>query len=308
MHPRLIALENSFQPSILSRVNDPMLSRYNIELWLKRDDLLHPVISGNKWRKLKYSLNHVLTSGRDTVISMGGAYSNYLHALAFSGQIIGLKTIGLIRGERPNRLSPTLEDCQRWGMQLRYFTRSDYRRLRQYRDNDQLPELKPNEYWLGEGGSHPLALKGIAEMIEEIDMPFDVLCLPCGTGTTLAGCLTAVSASCRIIGIAALKGAEFLTAEIEKLLPRRYTNWHIQQNYHFGGFARTSTELLEFIRRFESTTEIPLEPVYTGKMMYALYDLIAKNAFGAGTRIIAVHTGGLQGKRGFDDRQSMHSS
>lgn len=300
MHPELIKLEKTFKSSILTKIDDPLLDRYEVELWIKRDDLLHRVISGNKWRKLKYSLDHALSSGADTLISMGGTYSNHLHALSYVGKTLGLKTIGLIRGEQPETLTPTLCDMRNWGMELKFISRSDYRRLRQYKGCHDLPDLEPQEYWLPEGGAQTLALKGVAELVGEIDVAYNILCAPCGTGATLAGIIDAVPEHVYVIGFAALKNAGFLLNDVESLLPRPCTNWQINHNYHFGGFAKTSTELLAFIADFEFKTGILLEPVYTGKMMYALYDLITKHSFKPGQRIIAVHTGGLQGKRGFN--------
>lgn len=300
MHPELIKLEKTFKTSILTKIDDPLLNRYEIELWIKRDDLLHRVISGNKWRKLKYSLDHALSSGADTLISMGGTYSNHLHALSYVGKTLGLKTIGLIRGEQPETLTPTLCDMRNWGMELKFISRSDYRLLRQYKGCHDLPDLEPQEYWLPEGGAQTLALKGVAELVGEIDVAYNILCAPCGTGATLAGIIDAVPEHVYVIGYAALKNAGFLLNDVESLLPRPCTNWQINHNYHFGGFAKTSTELLAFIADFEFKTGILLEPVYTGKMMYALYDLITKHSFKPGQRIIAVHTGGLQGKRGFN--------
>lgn len=299
MHPQLIQLEQTFDKSILSRIHDPLLERHEIELWIKRDDLLHPVISGNKWRKLKYILDHALSLGAHTIISMGGAYSNHLHALAYAGRELGLKTIGLVRGEQPDRLNPTLTDLQNWGMELKFVPRSDYRVLRQYKGWQDLPGIEPRQYWLPEGGSQALALKGVAELVQEIDIPYDVLCVPCGTGTTMAGIVEAVPEHASVIGFAALKNANFLTADVESLLSRPYTNWQINLAYYFGGFAQVNAELMSFIAAFELKAPIPLEPVYTGKMLYGLYDLIAKGYFKPGQRIIAVHTGGLQGKRGF---------
>ena len=299
MHPELIKLEKTFKPSILTKVDDPLLDRYEIELWMKRDDLLHPVISGNKWRKLKYSLDHALSSGADTIISMGGAYSNHLHALAYTGKSLGLKTTGIIRGELPETLTPTLSELQKWGMELKFVSRSDYRLLRQYKGCHDLPGLKPGQYWLPEGGAHQLALKGVEELVNEIDVAYDILCTPCGTGATLAGMIDAAPEHVSIMGFAALKNAGYLQVDVESLLPRPANNWQINLDYHFGGFAKTTTELMTFIADFETKTGIPLEPVYTGKMMYALYDMIAKHTFNPGQRIIAAHTGGLQGKRGF---------
>ncbi|MDP1773524.1 MAG: pyridoxal-phosphate dependent enzyme [Methylobacter sp.] len=298
MHPELIKLEKTFKPSILTKIADPWLLQYPIELWMKRDDLLHPVISGNKWRKLKYILDHALSLGVDTLISMGGAYSNHLHALAYVGKVLGLKTIGLVRGERPETLTPTLLDMKAWGMELRFVSRSDYRLLRQYKNWHDLPDLEPRQYWLPEGGAQPLALKGIAELVGEIAISYDTICVPCGTGTTLAGIVDAASEQTSVLGFAALKNAGFLMAEVEAMLSHPRNNWQINLDYHFGGFAKNNAELSAFIEDFELKTTLPLEPVYTGKMMYAIYDLIKKDYFKPGQRIIAVHTGGLQGKRG----------
>lgn len=298
MHPELIKLEKTFNPSILTKIEDPRLSQYPIELWMKRDDLLHPVISGNKWRKLKYILDHALSLGKDTIVSMGGAYSNHLHALAYVGKVLGLTTIGLVRGEPPETLTPTLLDMKNWGMELRFVSRSDYRILRQYKGWHDLPGLKPGQYWLPEGGALDLALNGVAELVAEITIPYDTLCVSCGTGTTLAGIIDAVPERASVLGFAALKNAGFLNAEVEAKLSQPRNNWQINLDYHFGGFAKTNAQLSAFIEDFELKTTIPLEPVYTGKMMYAVYDLIKKHYFKPGQRIVAVHTGGLQGKRG----------
>lgn len=299
MHLELIKLEKTFNAPILTKINDPLLAQYQIELWMKRDDLLHPVISGNKWRKLKYIIDHALSSGADTLVSMGGAYSNHLHALAYVGKVLGLKTIGLVRGEQPETLTPTLQDMKNWGMELEFVSRADYRLLRQYKNWHDLPGLKPRQYWVPEGGAQTLALKGVAELVTEIGIPCDTLCVPCGTATTLAGIIEAVPQQMSVLGFAAFKHADYLTAEVDAVLSQSRNNWQINLGYHFGGFAKINPELSAFIEDFELKTTIPLDPVYTGKMMYAIYDLIQKHYFKPGERIIAVHTGGLQGKRGF---------
>jgi 1-aminocyclopropane-1-carboxylate deaminase len=299
MHLELIRLEETFNVSILTKIDDPLLAQYQIELWMKRDDLLHPVISGNKWRKLKYIIDHALSLGADTLVSMGGAYSNHLHALAYAGKVLGLKTIGLVRGELPEILTPTLQDMKNWGMELEFVSRSDYRQLRQYKEWQDLPGLKPRQYWVPEGGAQVLALKGVAELVGEIAVPYDTICMPCGTGTTLAGIIEAAPQQVSVLGFAAFKNAAYLRAEVDAALSQSRNGWQINLDYHFGGFAKTNAELNAFIEDFELKTTIPLDPVYTGKMMYAIYDLIQKHYFKPGERIIAVHTGGLQGRRGF---------
>ncbi len=297
MHPELIKLEKTFTPSLLTKIDEPLCAQFDIELWMKRDDQLHPVISGNKWRKLKFILDHALYSGADTIISMGGMYSNHLHALAYVGKALGLKTIAYIRGDNPDLLTPTLVDLKAWGMELKFISRTEYRQLRQYKGSLDLPGLKPQQYWLPEGGAQALALSGVAELVAEIEIAYDYLCVACGTGATLAGLIAATEDHVALLGFAALKNAGFLNTDVSTLLKQSKSNWHINLDYHFGGFASTTPELLSFISAFEAKTTIQLEPVYTGKMMYALYDLISKGHFSTGQRIIAVHTGGLQGDR-----------
>jgi 1-aminocyclopropane-1-carboxylate deaminase len=297
MHPELIKLEETFKPSILTKIDEPLCAKFGIELWMKRDDLLHPIISGNKWRKLKFILDHALYSGADTIISMGGMYSNHLHALAYVGKALGLKTIAYVRGEEPVVLTPTLVDLSSWGMELRFISRTDYRKLRQYKGYLDLPGITPQQYWLPEGGAQVLALSGVAELVKEIKISYDYLCVPCGTGTTLAGLIAASDDKVSVLGFAALKNAGFLNKDVNSLLKQSKNNWLINLDYHFGGFASTTPELLNFMSDFEAKTKIQLEPIYTGKMMFALYDLISKAYFNAGQRVLAVHTGGLQGDR-----------
>lgn len=304
MHPALVSLEKGFASSLLQPLSDPLFKARRLEVWVKRDDLLHPVISGNKWRKLKYILNHALSLEKDTVVSMGGAYSNHLHALALTGKLLNLKTRAFVRGERPKSLNPTLKDLENWDMKLNFISRSDYRLLRGYKEHDALTDLKNSEYWLPEGGALSLALQGVGELVEEIGQLFDCICSPCGTGTTLAGIIQAVPAQTQVLGFAALKGASFLHDDITQLLPEEKVerqNWQINTDYHFGGFAKTAPSLLEFIDGFERRHKIPVEPIYSGKMLFALYDLIELGYFSPGSRIIALHTGGLQGKRGFEN-------
>lgn len=300
MYPRLIELEKQFKPSPLTQLFDPLFEYQKIELWIKRDDLIHPVISGNKWRKLKYILNHALTIGSDTIISMGGAYSNHLHALAFAGKQLELNTIAYVRGEMPESMNPTLEDLQQWGMELRFISRTEYRQLRHYKGYSDLPGIQKGAYWLPEGGSTELALRGVGEIVSGCEIGFDIICVPCGTGTTLAGLITSVPANHKMFGFSALKGAGFLTQDVEKLLSAINSpkaNWTIQLDYHFGGFAKCNNDLLLFIKQFFEKHDIELEPVYTGKMFYGVLDLIQQGYFEPGTKILAIHTGGLQGNR-----------
>lgn len=297
LNPKLKAIETSFNSSGLTQLFDPLLDQKKLQLWVKRDDLIHPVISGNKWRKLKYILNHALEIDSHTIISMGGPYSNHLHALAYVGKLLNLNTVGYIRGERPKSFSPTLNDLQLWGMELRFVSRSYYRDLRLFKAHDSLPGIQKGEYWLPEGGATVLALKGVTEIISEIELDFDVLAVPCGTGTTLAGLVEAKATNNMIYGFSALKGGEFLIKDVNKLLKQDTANWTVLLDYHFGGFAKSNNELKLFIQQFFEQHVIELDPVYTAKMFYGLFDLVQQNKFKPGHKILALHTGGLQGNR-----------
>ena len=286
------------EAAIVEPIQHPILLEKDIHFHIKRDDLLHPIISGNKWRKLKYTLLHALTKGHEHLISMGGAYSNHLHALAYVGHKLNLKTTGLIRGEEPAVDNQTLADLKSWGMNLEFVSRSAFRELRNYRASDAAPAKQYNGYWIPEGGSSQEALRGVSEILKEINMDFDTLTLACGTGTTLAGIAKSLPATKRVLGFSALKGGGFLEKDIKKLLRTKgMPNWSINFDYHFGGFAKTNEELLSFIETFQTETNIPLEPLYNGKMLFGILDLIKNDRFKKGHTIIAIHTGGLQGNR-----------
>ncbi len=300
MNSNLLTLEKQFSHSVLTLIHEPLLLDKGIELWLKRDDLLHPIISGNKWRKLKYILQHALSLNKQTLVSMGGVYSNHLHALAFIGKQLNFKTKAFIRGECPPVLNPTLQDLFAWEMELEFVSRETYRQLRHFKNPTKQPALIKSAYWIPEGGYSTLALQGVAELVREIQCDYDVICTACGTGTTLGGIIQASAEKTQVLGFAALKGADFLNAEVQNLLHNqaiKHENWHIHLDYHCGGFAKTTPQLIEFIKDFEIKHGVALEPIYTGKMLFGLYALIKQGYFKRGQRIIAVHTGGLQGNR-----------
>lgn len=300
LHPKLDKLEQSFQKSFLTQIFDPLLEKKQISCWVKRDDQIDPIISGNKWRKLKYSLDHALKMNYHTVVSMGGAYSNHLHALAYTCKQLNIKSIGFIRGEQPKSMNSTLKDLQHWGMKLHFISRAQYRELRNCNHQDKILALKSGEFWLAEGGASELALKGVAELTTEYHQQFNTVCVPCGTGTTLAGIIAASDPTTQIYGFSALKGAGFLRDDVKKLLSKQRVNnthWDIQLAYHFGGFAKHDQNLLTFMNHFEDQHNIKLEPIYTAKMFYGLFDLIQQDHFKPGIKIMALHTGGLQGNR-----------
>lgn len=291
-------LEINKKAAIVEQIQHPLLAEYDFPLYIKRDDLIHPIISGNKWRKLKYTLLHALKQGHDHLISMGGAYSNHLHALAYIGYKLNIKTTGLIRGEQPKQESQTLSDLRKWNMNLEFINRSAFRDLRKHRAFNSPPAKQYNGFWIPEGGASEYAFKGIAEIVKEISTEFDILSLACGTGTTLAGLAKTLPKEKRILGFSSLKGGGFLEKDVKKLIKQRsITNWSLNFDYHFGGFAKTDDTLLSFIKDFEKETSIPLEPVYNGKMLFGLFDMIKNARLKKSQKIIAIHTGGLQGNR-----------
>ncbi|WP_299825852.1 pyridoxal-phosphate dependent enzyme [uncultured Pontibacter sp.] len=290
----------------LQKLQDPLLEEHGITLWIKREDLLHPHISGNKWRKLKYNLQAAQEQQKSTLLTFGGAYSNHIAATAAAGKEYGFKTIGIIRGEEHLPLNPTLSFASSCGMALHYISREKYKLKH---DSNFLQELATqfnNPCIIPEGGTNNLAVKGCTEIIEDIAIEYDYLCCASGTGGTIAGIIAGLAGEKKVLGFPALKGGEFLQQEIEELVQNysghKYSNWQLITDYHFGGYAKVKPELLSFMKQFQEQHAIPLEPVYTGKMMYGLFDLIQKGYFERGTTIVAVHTGGLQGNAGFKER------
>ncbi len=279
----------------LEQIHHPVLNQKEITLFVKRDDLLHPIISGNKWRKLKYIIHHALELGLDHLVSMGGAYSNHLHALAFVCHKLNIKCTAFIRGEEND--NPTINDLKHWGMKCVFIERSQFRELRSLKNYNSLNNTEYSGYWIPEGGATSEALLGINELLEEITLNYDFIATACGTGTTLAGLSKRIPPNKKLIGISALKNTGFIETEIKQFTSETYSNFEIFNDYHFGGFAKSNPELVTFIKHFTSQTNIPIEPVYTGKLFFGLFNLVQKNYFQAGQTIIAYHSGGLQGAR-----------
>lgn len=290
----------------LQQILSPLLQEKQVELWVKREDLLHPAIPGNKWRKLKYNLQAAKAQQKSVLLTFGGAYSNHIAAVAAAGEEFGFKTIGIIRGEEHLPLNPTLKFATSQGMELEYITREQYRSKNDAVFLDGLSEKYRSPYLIPEGGTNLLAVKGCTEIIQDIKADFDYICCAAGTGGTLAGIIAGLSGDKQILGFPALKGGDFLQPEIEQLVHgysrKRFFNWKLITDYHFGGYAKVKPGLIDFIKDFHEQFRIPLEPVYTGKMFYGIFDLIRKDYFPVGSRIIAVHTGGLQGNAGFRER------
>ncbi|GAB3534573.1 pyridoxal-phosphate dependent enzyme [Pontibacter brevis] len=290
----------------LQQLTDPLLQEHQVELWIKREDLLHPEIPGNKWRKLKYNLQEAKQLQHHTLLTFGGAYSNHIAATAAAGKAFGFKTVGIIRGEEYLPLNPTLLYATSCGMQLQYISREKYRQKGDAAFLDELAEQYGKPYILPEGGTNNLAVKGCTEIVQDIAIEYDSVCCASGTGGTVAGIIAGLAGEKQVLAFPALKGGDFLQEEIEQLVlnycGQTYQNWRLITDYHFGGYAKVKAELLAFMKAFQDQHHIPLEPIYTGKMMYGLFDLIRQSYFPKGSRIVAIHTGGLQGNAGFKER------
>lgn len=285
----------------IQKLNHSTLTNNNVELSIKREDLIHPEISGNKWRKLKFNISHCIENNFDAILTFGGAYSNHIRATAAAGKMFKIPTIGIIRGEELGVNNPTLVAAQKDGMQLVFVSREEYKLKEKGNTVQKLQAAKPKTFIVPEGGANTLAIKGCNEILQEVN-EFDICFSAVGTGGTLAGLINGGRYFEEIIGIPVLKGAQFLETDIKQWLnPLSGVQWSLEYNYHFGGYAKFTPELISFIRWFYEEFEIKLDPIYTGKMMFAIWDLISKKHFQNKT-ILALHTGGLQGIGGFEDR------
>lgn len=286
----------------LQEIDDELFIRKKINLYIKRDDLIDQHISGNKFFKLKYNLIEAADNNVRTLLSFGGAYSNHIFSLAYAGKKFGFRTIGIIRGEEHIPLNPTLHFAKQCGMELFYLSRSDYRK--KYSDEiiNRLHKEFGDFYLIPEGGSNELAVKGCSEIPARIDLYYDYLFCACGTGGTLAGIINGMNRQTKVTGIAVLKNASFLIDEVKRLSGSVNSNWEILLNYHFGGYAKFNSELIDFIKTFNEKFNIQLEPIYTGKLLYAIYDLARNDFFKPYSKIVAYHSGGLQGIEGLRRR------
>ncbi|MHB1148095.1 MAG: 1-aminocyclopropane-1-carboxylate deaminase/D-cysteine desulfhydrase [Lutibacter sp.] len=296
-------LEN--KNSRIQQIHFSEIEDRGVSLFIKREDELHPFISGNKYRKLKYNLAEAAKQQKSTLLTFGGAYSNHIAATATAGFVYNLKTIGIIRGdELANNLeeiiqnNPTLKFASEHNMQFEFVTRANYRNKTSPEFIASLQEKFGDFYLVPEGGTNTFAVKGCGEILAEEDEKYDFICCAVGTGGTISGIINSLKSHQKAIGFTILKG-DFLRLEINKYILKR-DNWSLCSNYHFGGYAKVSEELIIFINKFKSETKIPLDPVYTGKMMFGIVDLIKSDFFKKGTKILAIHTGGLQGIEGMN--------
>ncbi len=285
--------------------NQFITERNGVSLFLKREDLLHPEVSGNKFRKLKYNVEAAVLEKKNTLLTFGGAYSNHIAATAAAGKFYGLKTIGVIRGEelgenleKTLQENPTLKFASGCGMQFEFVSRREYREKTSKAFIENLQKKFGGFYLVPEGGTNARAIAGCEEILSEEDKKFEVICCSVGTGGTISGIINSSAKAQKILGFPALKG-DFLASEIKTFI--RKNNWELITNYHFGGYAKVNRELIDFINSFRKNYDILLDPVYTGKMMFGILDLMEKGYFSENTCILAIHTGGLQGISGMNN-------
>ncbi len=306
---QVIDLLNNIKLPQCVAVQHPLLKEKGIELTMLRLDELE-VASGNKFFKLLYNIEEAKRQGHQSLISFGGAYSNHIYALAEVAEQYGFQSVGIIRGEETLPLNATLHFCQEKGMRIFYMSREDYRKK-----ND--PEfiaawLKKNNiepgYLIPEGGTNALAVEGTMLIQQFIpDAITHVLCA-CGTGGTIAGIIKNKKSHQHIIGIAALKGADFLKQDIQQLMGSTYSNWELRTEFHEGGYAKTTDALMQFIKQFYDEQGILLDPIYTSKTMLGTWKMIAQNEFPQGSKIMCIHTGGIQGWNGMPEKKSYISN
>ena len=286
--------------SPVHQIKNKLFDEQGIKVFIKRDDLIHPIISGNKWRKLKYLLKQAQAENKTHLITFGGAYSNHLLATAAAAAKFGFKSTGIVRGEPVN--NDTLFLCRLHGMDLLFTDRESYRYkpvlFEKHFGNN------PEAFFINEGGASAAGAKGCSELIDELAESYDHIFCACGTGTTAAGIINGIQShglSTQFHAVPVFKNGGFIKDEIDELLTSP-SSYYLHTDYHFGGYGKTEERLIEFIKQFVASTGILIEPVYTSKMLYAIYDLAGKNYFKPGSRILAVHSGGIWGLLGMKDK------
>jgi 1-aminocyclopropane-1-carboxylate deaminase len=284
----------------IQEIKDSVLDIAGVRLIVKREDLNHPTISGNKWWKLKYNLEEARRLDYQTLLTFGGAFSNHLYATAAAARELGFRSIGIVRGEEILPLNPTLTFATQSGMLLHYLSREAYREKNDPALLEEMRKKFGDFYPLPEGGTNDLAVRGCAEFGRSLSaVEFDYLCLPVGTGGTMAGITGGLNDQKEVIGISVLKNGDFLRKEVGTLIENNfkeiYGKWTLLTSYHHGGYARVTKELVGFIKNMKEKHDLPLDPVYTGKLLWAVMEEVKKGMFRRGSTILALHTGGLQG-------------
>lgn len=283
--------------SPLQKLDNPLFKKHNLHVYVKRDDLIHPFISGNKWRKCHFLLKNIVSSGYDKVVTFGGAYSNHIHAFSYACHQMGLKSIGIIRGDElaSKPLNSTLSFAREHGMELIFVSRDEYKKRYEVQYNEDLAILH-NAYVVPEGGTTLFAVDGFKAMLDEIrqEITFDYIFVPCGSGGTISGINANLMSDEKVHGINVLKGTESeLLATIGEFSSNK--NYIINNDYHFGGYAKYNQDLLSFITSFETEFGFQIEEVYSSKMFYAFFDMVGKSKLDNKT-VVLCHTGGLQAK------------
>ncbi len=283
-------------------------------LYLARLDLLPYPASGNKWFKLKYNLLEAERLGIKQLITFGGAYSNHLYATAEAANYFGFQSIGIVRGEEHLPLNDTLQHCLNKGMQLFYLSREEYRHktdvdfMQRWMHDQKIPD----GYLIPEGGSNAFAVKGVRELIDLLPSDTDILATACGTGGTMAGLIAGIKFHQEVWGVAALKGADFLANDIQSFLTEykdlSTKKWKLLLDYHGGGYAKLPNELLSFVRQFKNEQGITLDPTYTCKLLFGLFDLAHKDLLPKNKKIMVLHSGGLQGWGGLPEKKRIFLS
>jgi len=275
-----------------------------VEIWVKRDDLHDPFVSGNKLFKLKYNLAQAIKEEKNCLLTFGGAFSNHIAATASFAYQSGLKSIGIIRGEATDELNPTLRFAASKGMELTFTSREAYRQKNDPAFLTELQREHPNAFIIPEGGANVLGIKGSEEILNEDTQSFDAIACAIGTGTTVAGLLKACTEHQKIIGIPIHKHSQIMD-EVLELDPTLKDHWHhlmLEPDFHFGGYAKWNQALIEFIQTFYRDHGLKLDPIYTGKALFALIECIKNDKVKSGSKVLFVHTGGLQSVPGFEER------
>ncbi|MDM1074027.1 1-aminocyclopropane-1-carboxylate deaminase/D-cysteine desulfhydrase [Empedobacter brevis] len=284
----------------IQHIEIKQLTSQNIQLSILREDLIHPEISGNKFRKLKYNFLEAQKLGFKKLLTFGGAFSNHIAATAAAGKIYHFKTVGIIRGEELIHKideNPTLRFAQQCGMELHFISRETYRKKDDLNFLTDLNTKYPDTYVIPEGGTNDFAIKGCKEILYDDCFNYDFIVSAIGTGGTIAGLIESAQPHQRILGFPSLKG-DFIQNEVEKLTEK--TNFTIFNEYHFGGYGKVSDELITFVNDFKRINQIQLDPIYTGKMVFGIFQLIKNHYFSDNSKILLVHTGGLQGIEGMN--------
>ncbi|WP_416346190.1 1-aminocyclopropane-1-carboxylate deaminase/D-cysteine desulfhydrase [Aquimarina sp. ERC-38] len=281
-----------------TQLRSDFLDKHKITLTVIREDCIDKEVSGNKFRKLKYNFKEAIKGNYKSILTFGGAYSNHIAAVAKAGNICNIPTIGVIRGEELGKnlkhtllKNTTLAKAKEYGMQFKFISREQYRAKNDQNFLQQLKNEFPQAYIIPEGGTNQLAVKGCQEILPK-ENKADFICASVGTGGTLAGLCNSSNPLQKVIGFPALKGT-FVSAEIGTWT--RKNNWELVTSYHFGGYGKVTDELITFMNAFYKAYGILLDPIYTGKLFYGIFDMIRNGYFKKNTRIFAIHTGGLQG-------------